>query len=449
MKTNKDHEVAACGSVAVEGWFTTVGEVWLDWFASVFPRVEVRRTARSYVEGLLSSAVRKNCWWLAQEAGHATPGRMQHLLAGARWDADRLRGALLAMIAARVATPGGVLIVDETGFAKKGTASVGVARQYSGTLGRVDNCQIGVFLTYATSSLRLLADRVLYLPKAWTDDRDRCGRAGVPTDVAFATKAQLALVMIGRAVAAGIHARWVTADEAYGRDHKFRAGVRALGLDYVVAVARDQRVTIAHVRHRVDVAAAALPSSAWQRYSCGPGSKGPRWYLWAWIGLETTDGSSQSVLIRRSGNGTLAYYLTCAQTPVGLPTLIAVAGRRWAVEETFQVTKDSFGLDEYQTRSWDGWHRHTALVMIAAGSVVVATIDPTPNAATLEDIPADPSATVSVNECRRLIATIVLATRYTARDLIDHLIRWSQWRRHHQATARAAHYRHRSTIDIR
>ena len=307
-----------------------------------------------------------------------------------------------------------------------------------------------MFLTYATSGLRLLADRVLYLPKAWTDDRDRCGRAGVPTDVAFATKAPaLALVMIGRAVAAGIHARWVTADEAYGRDHKFRAGVRALGLDYVVAVARDQRVTIAHVRHRVDVAAAALPSSAWQRYSCGPGSKGPRWYLWAWIGLETTDGSSQSVLIRRSANSTLAYYLTCARTPVGLPTLIAVAGRRWAVEETFQVSKDSFGLNEYQTRSWDGWHRHTTLVMIAAGSVVVATIDPTPTAATLEDIPADPSATVSVNECRRLIATIVLATRYTARDLIDHLIRWSQWRRHHQATARAAHYRRRSAIDVR
>jgi SRSO17 transposase len=447
VKTNKDHEVAACGSVAVEAWFATVGEVWLDWFASVFARVEVRRTARSYVEGLLSTASRKNCWWLAQEAGHATPGRMQHLLAGARWDADRLRGALLAMIAARVAVPGGVLIVDETGFAKKGTGSVGVARQYSGTLGRVDNCQIGVFLTYATSSLRILADRVLYLPKAWTDDRDRCQRAGVPADVAFATKAQLALVMIGRAVTAGLAAAWVTADEAYGGDHKFRAGIRALGLNYVVAVARDQRVTIAHIRLRVDVAVAALPAAAWQRYSCGPGSKGPRWYLWAWIGLETTDGSAQSVLVRRSDNGTLAYYLTCTTGTISLSTLIAVAGRRWAVEETFQVSKDSFGLDEYQTRSWDGWHRHTALVMVAAGSVVVATIDPAPTAEAIDEIPADPSDTVSVNECRRLIATIILATRHTTRDLIEHLIRWSQWRRHHQTTARAAHYRRRTAID--
>jgi Transposase DDE domain len=154
------------------------------------------------------------------------------------------------------------------------------------------------------------------------------------------------------------------------------------------------------------------------------------------------------VLIRRSGNGTLAYYLACATNPTPLSTLIAVAGRRWAVEETFQVSKDSFGLDEYQTRSWDGWHRHTSLVMIAAGSVVVATIDPTPTAEPIDHIPADPSATVSVNECRRLIATIVLATRHTTRDLIDHLIRWSQWRRHHQATARAAHYRRRTAIDI-
>jgi SRSO17 transposase len=253
--------------------------------------------------------------------------------------------------------------------------------------------------------------------------------------------------MIARAVTAGITARWVTADEAYGRDHTFRDGIRACGLDYVVAVARDQRVTIAHVHHRVDVLIAGLPSSAWQRYSCGPGSKGPRWYVWAWIGLETTDGSTRNVLIRRSTNGTLAYYLTCTTNPTPLGILVAVAGRRWAVEETFQVSKDSFGLDEYQTRSWDGWHRHTTLVMIAAGAVVVATIDPTPTTATVDNIPADPSATISVNECRRLIASIVLATRHTTRDLINHLIRWSHWRRHHQITARAAHYRHRTAIE--
>lgn len=235
MDKTEDHEAAACGSVAVRGWYEAVVGLWLDWFAGEFSRVDLRRTAWSYVEGLASSVARKNCWWLAEIAGHATPGRMQHLLAGARWDADRLRDALHRMIAKVIAVSDGVLIVDETGFAKKGAACVGVARQYSGTLGRIDNCQVGVFLTYATSRLRLLADRALYLPKAWTGDPQRCAAAGVPDDVVFATRARLALAMIARAVRAGIAAAWVTADEAYGRDHKFRAGVRALGLNYVVA----------------------------------------------------------------------------------------------------------------------------------------------------------------------------------------------------------------------
>jgi len=320
--------VAACGSVAVRGWFAGIGELWLNWFAGEFGRVELRRTARSYVDGLLSSVARKNCWWLAESAGHQDPGRMQHLLGGAKWDADRLRDRLQRMIAKLVAVPDGVLIVDETGYAKKGNASAGVARQYSGTLGRVDSCQVAVFLTYATARLRLLADRVLYLPKAWTDDPKRCADAGVPATVRFATRAQLALVMIGRAVAAGITAAWVTADEAYGRDHRFRAGVRALGLGYVVAVARDQRVNRAGARRRLDVIAAKLPAAVWQTYSCGLGSKGPRWYQWAWIGVDSPDGAVHSALIRRSPDGALAYYLTCTDTPTSLPTLIAVAGRR-------------------------------------------------------------------------------------------------------------------------
>jgi SRSO17 transposase len=174
---------------------------------------------------------------------------------------------------------------------------------------RGDNCQVAVFLTYATSRLRLLADRVLYLPKAWTGDPGRCAAAGVPDDVVFATRARLALDMIGRAVAAGIAAAWVTADEAYGRDHRFRAGVRALGLDYVVAVARNQYVTTAGARHRVDVLTARLPATAWQMYSCGLGSKGPRWYQWAWMAIDNTahPGDTCRALIRRSSDGTLAH----------------------------------------------------------------------------------------------------------------------------------------------
>ena len=423
--------------------------MWLDWFAGAFGRVELRRTARSYVDGLLSSVARKNCWWLAESAGHADPGRMQHLLGGAKWDADRLRDALHKMIAKVIAVPDGVLIVDETGYAKKGNASAEVARQYCGTLGRVDSCQVAVFLTYATGRLRLLADRVLYLPKAWTDDPKRCAAAGVPATVGFATRAQLALVMIGRAVAAGITAGWVTADEAYGRDHKFRAGVRALGLGYVVAVARDQRVRRAGARCRLDVIAARLPGAVWQTYSAGLGSKGPRWYQWAWIGVDSPEGAVHSALIRRGPDGVLAYYLTCTDTPVGLPALIAVAGRRWMIEESFQVGKDQFGLDEYQVRSWDGWHRHTTLAMIALAVTVAATAADQPEPAVTAYELADPDRLTgpSINECRRMIAAIVLAVKHVGQQWIQHLEDWSRWRQRHQATARAAHYRRHLAID--
>lgn len=443
--------MAACGSVAVRGWFAGIGELWLDWFAGAFGRVELRRTARSYVEGLLSSVARKNCWWLAETAGHADPGRMQHLLGAARWDADRLRDALHKMIAKLVAVPDGVLIVDETGYAKKGTASAGVARQYSGTLGRIDSCQVAVFLTYATGRLRLLADRVLYLPKVWTDDPKRCQDAGVPQAVRFATRAQLALVMIGRAVAAGVTAAWVTADEAYGRDHRFRAGVRALGLGYVVAVARDQRVARAGARCRLDVIAAKLPAALWQTYSCGLGSKGPRWYQWAWIGLDSPDGAVHSALIRRGPDGTLAYYLACTDTATSLPVLVAVAGRRWMIEESFQVGKDQFGLDEYQVRSWEGWHRHTTLAMIALAVTVAATAADQPEPALTAHALTDPKrlAMPSINEARRMIAAIVIAAKHVGQQWIHHLEHWSRWRQQHQAGARAAHYRRRLAMDTR
>jgi len=447
---NEDHEVAACGSVTVYGWFSKVRDLWLDWFGGEFTRVELRRTAWSYVEGLASTVARKNCWWLAETAGHASPGRMQHLLSAAIWDADRLRDALHRMIANLIAVPDGVLIVDETGFAKKGTASAAVARQYSGTLGRIDNCQVAVFLTYATSRLRLLADRVLYLPKAWTDDRARCAAAGVPDDVAFATRARLALAMIGRAVAAGIAAAWVTADEAYGRDHRFRVEVRALGLDYVVAVARNQYVTMAGARHRVDVVVAQLPTTAWQTYSCGLGSKGPRWYQWAWIGIDDTTHPCDvcSVLIRRSHDGTLAYYLAATKTATPVTTLINVAGRRWSIEETFQVSKDAFGLDEYQTRSWHGWHRRTTLTMITLAMTVTVTATELPEPATTTHELTDPHRLdpPTVNEVRRMIAAIALAAKHTGRAWITHIENWSYWRQCHLAAARAAHYRTRIAI---
>lgn len=437
--------MAACGSLDVDRWWRQIQDLWLDWFAGCFGRVEVRRSAWSYVEGLMSLVGRKNCWWLAQQAGHADPGRMQRLLGGARWDAEVLRDALLSLVAKVLATPDGVLVVDETGFAKKGTASAAVARQYSGTLGRVDNCQLAVFLGYATRRVRLLVDRALYLPKIWADDPDRRTKAGVPETIAFATKPQLALTMIRRAIAAKLTAAWVTADEAYGRAGYFRAGLRALGLGHVVAVARDQRVTIAKQRHRVDVLAATIAPSAWQRYSSGLGSKGPREYRWAWLSIQAASEGHHSLLIRRSSDGKLAYYLAWHTQPASFAELVAVAGRRWAIEEMFQITKDQFGLDQTQVRSWHGWHRHATLTMISFALTVLAIRDeqrgPDP---TRHDLThhSGPIA-ITVNEARYLIAAIILATKATGRRLLNHIRHWSTWRRTHQNQARAARYRRR------
>src|SRR4249919_2545414 len=204
--------------------------------AGRFGRVEPRRTAREFVLGLLSPVERKNCWWLAEQAGHGDPQAMQRLLRTAVWDADAVRDDLRSFVTAQLGDPAGVLIPDETGFLKKGTASVGVQRQYSGTAGRIENSQVGVFLSYASPAGRALIDRRVYLPRSWTDGQERCAAAGVPADVEFATKPELALEMITEAVAARMPAAWVASDEAYGDNGAFRAGVGKLGLGYVLAV---------------------------------------------------------------------------------------------------------------------------------------------------------------------------------------------------------------------
>src|SRR5271169_6453160 len=216
-----------------------------DLFALVagrFPRVEPRLRARAYVRGLLAPLAAKNGWTLAEAAGDATPDGMQRLLNRASWDTGGVRDDVRGYAVRHLGDAGGVLVVDETGFIKKGTRSAGVQRQYSGTAGRVENCQLGVFLAYAAPKGRALIDRELYLPKSWTGDRDRCREAGVPDDVQFATKPALALAMLGRALDAGVPAAWVTADEAYGKDRKFRDWLERRRISYVVAVAGNQAV---------------------------------------------------------------------------------------------------------------------------------------------------------------------------------------------------------------
>src|ERR1700754_1659784 len=259
----------------LEAWSGGLDELF-GLVAGRFFRVEPRRRARAYVRGLLAPLAGKNGWTLAEVAGDATPDGMQRLLNSAHWDADGVRDDLRGYVVEHLGEPSGVLIVDETGFLKKGTRSAGVQRQYSGTAGRIENCQLGVFLAYATAKGRTLIDRELYLPKSWVADPERCRAAAVPDGVEFATKAVLAQVMLGRALDAGVPASWVAADEAYGQDYKFRTWCARRRIGYVVAVPRSQTIPAGAGSDRADHATAQAPEKAWKRRSCADGAKGPR-----------------------------------------------------------------------------------------------------------------------------------------------------------------------------
>ncbi|WP_405983178.1 IS701 family transposase [Streptomyces sp. NBC_00158] len=379
--------------------------------AGRFRRVEPRATARAYLLGLLSGVERKNCRRLAEQAGHARPGPMRRLLRSARWDADAVRDEVRAYAIDHLGTVGGVLIVDETGFLKKGRSSAGVQRQYTGTAGSIENSQVGVFLAYATSCGRALIDRRLYLPEhSWCGDTERRNAAGVPDGVQFATKPRLAWEMIAAALDAGVEAPWVTGDEAYGQDPQLRAALEARGTGYVPAVACSIRVRINSGRTLIRAATVAgrLPEAAWHRQSAGAGAKGPRYYDWAWIGIGTDE--HRHLLIRRnSTTREIAFNLCWAPTAAPPAELVQVAGTRWSVEECFQGAKGRVGLDHYQVRHWDGWHRHVTLAMLALAFLAAVFDQPVMSPA--------------------------------------RLLHWSNWRRRHQATARRSHYRRRSAED--
>ena len=349
-----------------------------DLFALVagrFFRVEPRLRARAYMRSLLAPLASKNGWTLAEAAGDATPDGMQRLLNRAAWDDGGVRDDVRAYVARHLGAADGVLVVDETGFLKKGTRSAGVQRQYSGTAGRVENCQLGVFCAYASSKGRALIDRELYLPKSWLADRDRCRAAAVPGEAQFATKPELARAMLGRALDAGVPAAWVTADEAYGKDGKFRSWLEQRRIGYVVAVPCDQAIAGSAGTSRADVLAAHAPARAWKRRSCGNGAKGPRIFDWAVASLPADEGSARPgwswhLLVRRSlthnskGEHELAYYLCFAPDSRTDEDMIRVAGSRWAVEECFQTAKTETGLDHYQVRCYDAWYRHITLAML-------------------------------------------------------------------------------------
>jgi len=360
---------------AVRGWSKRFDEV-ADRVGPCFARHDLRFQATGYLRGLLGSVERKNSWQLSEHLGREKPYGIQRLLGRARWDADEVRDALLRYAAEHLIGPGdpGVLIVDETGFLKKGDKSVGVQRQYSGTAGRIENCQIGVFLALSTSRSRALVDRALYLPESWCSDESRCKEAGVPEDTRFATKPLLAMKMLNRAFEAGLQPDFVLADEVYGNDSKFRRFLEIRGQPFVVAVKSDQRLWSGFRQRRVDDLAAEVPVDAWLRISVGDGAKGPRLYDWAAAryGAPTETGLIRWLLIRRNiDTGEHAYYLSAASKRTTASDLAIAAGRRWAIEVCFETAKQETGLDEYEVRSWDGWHRHITLSMFALAFLTV------------------------------------------------------------------------------
>lgn len=357
----------------VREWADSLVEVG-ELIGARFARSEPRANAVEYVRGLLSEEERKNSWTLSERAGHRVPDRMQRLLSTTDWDPDGLRDDMRSYVVDRIGDPDGVLVVDETGFLKKGRRSAGVARQYSGTAGRVENCQIGVFLTYATKHGRTFLDRELYLPKEWTDDPDRCAGAGIPEGRGFKTKPALAIEMIERALDAGVPAKWAAGDAVYGQYHRLRRTLEERGIYYVLAVPVSQRVVVKDgsflgVEKRADAAITDLVPSAWRTRSAGDGSKGVRDYAWARVRINgAEDGHAEHWLLARrnlANPSEFAYFICHGPKRVQLATLASIAGVRWSIEETFQTAKGEAGLDHYQVRQYTGWYRHVTLAMLA------------------------------------------------------------------------------------
>ncbi len=395
-------------------------------------RPETRHTAGDLLRGLLAPLARKNCWTLAEHVGQPSPYRFQHLLSRAAVDTEGLIADLHAYTRTHLGDQDAVLVVDETGDLKKGTATVGVQRQYTGTAGRIENAQVAVYLAYATPAGHALIDRRLYLPRSWTDESGRLQAAGVPASTVFATKPELAQQMVTAAVAAGTPAPWVTADEVYGQHQGLRQALEEHQIGYVMAVPRTERVLLPRRPATVAELAVLAPASAWQRRSAAGGAKGERFYDWMLIDAELIPEGYRWVLMRRHrSSGELAFYRCYAPQKVPLQRLVAVAGRRWAVEEGFQQGKGLAGLDEHQVRTWTSWQRRSLFSMLAyAFLAATAAIEGHQNP------PTGALIALTCNEIAHLLNAL-----FTTEPDIEHVLGWSLFRRSHQATARQYHYR--------
>ena len=345
------------------GWADKLGGL-VERIAPRFVRAEPRRRAAAYLRGLLAPVERKNGWQLAEAAGDRTPDAVQDFLSRMRWNADAVRDDLQAYAIEQFGDADAVLVLDETGFLKKGSKSAGVARQYSGTAGRIENAQIGVFLGYASRHGRALIDRALYLPKTWAEDKARRAEARIPDEVVFATKPKQGLDMLERARKANVPFAWVTGDSVYGADHAIRRWCEQYRRGYVLTVTSGQRLGLRPVTDWIE----DLPARAWQRLSAGDGAKGPRLYDWTLVPYNgAAQGFRCALLVRRRlGDAEdLTFYLTHAPEGTALADLVRVAGTRWTIESLFEQAKGETGLDQYEVRSWVGWHRHITLSMLA------------------------------------------------------------------------------------
>lgn len=351
----------------------------------LFTQERVAASANLFLDGLLGDERRKTGWMRAEAAGDPGPWRQQAILGRGRWDADALRDIVREYVIENLATPDAVLVIDETGFLKQGKASCGVGRQYTGSAGKITNCQIGVFATYVSARGHAFIDRALYLPKSWTDDPARLAVAHVPEAITFATKPALAISMIQRAMATDVPFAWVAADAVYGVGD-IEGVLRRAGKGYVLGVKSDHQFG-SWGKHPLIAGKAVeiaqnLDPDAWHRLSAGEGTKGARLHDWAYCELadldaedydETKSGQwTRGLLIRRNiSDGDLAFFTTWCPAGTGIQTLVSVEGHRWAIEDSFETAKNELGLDHNETRSWHGWYRHVSLVMLAFAMMAV------------------------------------------------------------------------------
>ncbi|MGW4563765.1 IS701 family transposase [Streptomyces sp. NPDC004561] len=446
--TTYQNQVAAEATIAGAAWGRLFGAA-VDAIAGCFARRETRATAAEMVAGLLAEVDTRNCWTLAEALGHPGPHRLQHLLSRARFDHGRAREEIARLIVRELAGQDVVLVADETGDAKSSTDCVGAGRQYSGALKGVGMCQVAVHLAAVTASVRVVIDRVLYLPKDWAADEERREVVGVPEEITFATKLQQTAAMVENALELGVQARWFAGDEVYsGRE--LRKDLRELGLGYAVGVSHSYTVTDGAGRRwkARQMINKVLPHQ-WMRMRTGHGTKGTREYDWAWLDVRADDtpnghgddGTSVLVARRHRYTGEISFFRCWSPAPVTLAQLVEVICRRWRIEETFQLGKTFTGLDEGQVTCWNSWMRWSLFSLVA--SAVLAL---TAAAATTMTGPAGPARLVPLTcpELVRLLRAFVLTP--PVRDA-EHTLRWMAWRRHHQAVAGACHQRRHALQD--